>query len=293
MKIIFASRESRLAVAQARQVMDAVAGPGVETALWTTKTMGDRILDRPLDTIGGKGLFVRELDEALRFGRADYAVHSCKDLPMDLPEDMEIAAYTRREDPRDALVLPLGAEVPDFQRPLGCGSLRRRLQLRAIYPNATVKGIRGNITTRLEKLDRGEYGALILAAAGLKRLGLSGRIYRYFSVEEMLPAAGQGILAIQCRRGADTAPLETCKDPVGTVCAQAERAFVRALGGGCTSPVAAYAEAAEGRIFIRGLYVGEDDRLCQGSISGAWADGEKLAADLAARLKGEAKCREK
>ena len=172
MELRIGTRESRLAVAQAELVGEALkaAHPGLRVALVAMKTTGDRILDRPLDLIGGKGLFVRELDAALRAGRADLAVHSCKDLPMELPEDLPLAALTRREDPRDALVLPRGAKT--LSGPIGCSSLRRKLQLRELLPGVEVVPIRGNVLTRLQKLDKGEYGALVLAAAGLKRLGL-------------------------------------------------------------------------------------------------------------------------
>ena len=176
MKLIVGSRGSRLAVIQSELVMKAIAAahPEIELSLLTMKTTGDRILDRPLDKIGGKGLFVKELDAALREGRTDLTVHSCKDLPADLPADLPLAAFTRREDPRDALVLPLGA--PELRGPIGCSSLRRRLQLEALFPGVETVPVRGNVITRLEKLDRGEFGALVLAAAGLKRLGLEERI---------------------------------------------------------------------------------------------------------------------
>ncbi|MDE7244122.1 MAG: hydroxymethylbilane synthase, partial [Oscillospiraceae bacterium] len=175
MKLIIGSRASRLAVIQSQLVMDAISGahPDIEPELLTLKTTGDRILDRPLDKIGGKGLFVRELDAALREGRADLAVHSCKDLPADIPADLPLCAFTRREDPRDALVLPAGKDRLDG--PIGCSSLRRRLQLEALFPGVPTIPVRGNVLTRLEELDNGEFGALVLAAAGLRRLGLEGR----------------------------------------------------------------------------------------------------------------------
>ena len=214
MRLRIGSRESRLAVAQTKLVMDAIraAHPEIELELVTMKTTGDRILDRTLDKVGGKGLFVRELDEALREGRVDLTVHSCKDLPMEIPEDLPLAAFTRREDPRDALVLPASALEWDRSRPVGSASLRRSLQLQAMYPGLEVIPVRGNVLTRLDKLEHGGYGALVLAAAGLKRLGLEGRIARTFAQEELLPAAGQGILAVQCRAGADTAFLDCLRD---------------------------------------------------------------------------------
>ena len=182
MKIRVGSRESALAVIQSRMVMDAIrqAVPDAELELVTMKTTGDRILDRPLDQIGGKGLFVKELDHVLRDGRVDFTVHSLKDMPMDVPEDLPLAAFSRREDPRDVLVLAEGASQLDPSRPIGCSSRRRQLQLKALFPRMEVMPVRGNVQTRLNKLQDGEYSALVLAAAGLKRLGLEGRISRYF-----------------------------------------------------------------------------------------------------------------
>ena len=199
------SRESRLAVVQTRLVADYIqeALPEAEVRLVTMKTTGDRILDRPLEAVGGKGLFVKELDRALLEGRTELSVHSLKDLPMDLPAELPILGYSRREDPRDVLVLPAGSDQWDRSKPLGCSSKRRILQLQRLYPEVRASLIRGNLQTRLRKLDEGRYGAIVLAAAGLKRLGLEDRISRYFSPEEMLPAAGQGILAVQGRAGVD------------------------------------------------------------------------------------------
>jgi len=290
MKIIVGSRESRLAIIQSELVMEAISRshPELELALVTMKTTGDRILDRTLDQIGGKGLFVRELDAALRDGRADLAVHSCKDLPMELPPDLPLAAFSRREDPRDALVLPAGAAELDRGRPIGCASARRRVQLRELFPGVEVRPVRGNVLTRLQKLDAGEYGALVLAASGLKRLGLEGRISRRFSVEEMLPAAGQGILAVQCRAGMDTAFLDCIRDREAALCALAERAFVRTLDGGCSSPVAAHAVVSGETITITGLYVDGEERISRASASGPAERGEALARDLAQKLRGDA-----
>ena len=182
MKLRIGSRDSLLAVIQSRLVMDALqaAHPGIELELVTMKTTGDKILDRTLDQVGGKGLFVKELDAALQAGRVDLTVHSCKDLPMELPEGLPIAAFLRREDPRDVLALPEGAAEWDVRLPAGSASPRRRVQLRELFPAAEVRPVRGNVQTRLRKLDEGGYGALILAAAGMKRLGLERRISRYF-----------------------------------------------------------------------------------------------------------------
>ena len=289
MNIKIGSRESRLAVIQSQLVMDAIAAahPDVTLELVTMKTTGDKILDRTLEQIGGKGLFVRELDQALRDGRADFTVHSLKDMPMETPEDLPLAAFSDRADPRDCLVLPEGVTAWDQSKPVGCASKRRQLQLKALYPELTVLPVRGNVQTRLRKLDSGEYGALVLAAAGLKRLGLEGRIARYFEPTELLPAAGQGILAVQTRRGMDTAVLDAVRDEAGTCCALAERAFVRALGGGCTSPVAAYATVDGDTLTLTGLYVSPDETVVKKETrTGPKAQAEALGAALAREMGG-------
>ncbi len=289
MNIKIGSRESRLAVIQSQLVMDAIAAahPDVTLELVTMKTTGDKILDRTLEQIGGKGLFVRELDQALRDGRADFTVHSLKDMPMETPEDLPLVAFSGRADPRDCLVLPEGVTEWDRSKPVGCASKRRQLQLKALYPELIVLPVRGNVQTRLRKLDSGEYGALVLAAAGLKRLGLEGRIARYFEPTELLPAAGQGILAVQTRRGMDTAVLDAVRDEAGTCCALAERAFVRALGGGCTSPVAAYATVDGDTLTLTGLYVSSDETVVKKETrTGPKAQAEALGAALAREMGG-------
>ena len=288
MKIKIGSRESALAVIQSRMVMDAIARtvPDAELELVTMKTTGDRILDKTLDQIGGKGLFVKELDQALRDGRADFTVHSLKDMPMEVPWDLPLAAFSRREDPRDVLVLPEGITELDPEKPIGCSSRRRQLQLKALFPDMDIRPVRGNVQTRLKKLQDGEFSALVLAAAGLKRLHLEGRISRYFAPEEMLPAAGQGILAVQTRQGMDTACLAGIHDPNAACCALAERAFVRALDGGCSSPVAAYAVAEGEMLTLTGLYVSPDETVVRkGSLSGSRTAAETLGETLAAKLK--------
>ena len=288
MKIKIGSRESALAVIQSRMVMDAIARtvPDAELELVTMKTTGDRILDKTLDQIGGKGLFVKELDQALRDGRADFTVHSLKDMPMEVPWDLPLAAFSRREDPRDVLVLPEGVTELDPEKPIGCSSRRRQLQLKALFPDMDIRPVRGNVQTRLKKLQDGEFSALVLAAAGLKRLHLEGRISRYFAPEEMLPAAGQGILAVQTRQGMDTACLAGIHDPKAACCALAERAFVRALDGGCSSPVAAYAVAEGETLTLTGLYVSPDETVVRkGSLSGSRTAAETLGETLADKLK--------
>ena len=294
MNIKIGSRESRLAVIQSQLVMDVIAAahPDVQLELVTMKTTGDQILDRTLEQIGGKGLFVRELDQALRDGRADFTVHSLKDMPMETPEDLPLVAFTCRADPRDCLVLPAGVTEWDKTKPVGCASKRRQLQLKALYPELTVLPVRGNVLTRLRKLDSGEFGALVLAAAGLKRLGLEERITRYFDPTELLPAAGQGILAVQARAGTDTACLDAVRDEAGTCCALAERAFVRALGGGCTSPVAAYATVEGDTLTLTGLYVSPDETVVKKETrTGPKAQAEALGAGLAREMGGLAYAR--
>ncbi|MCI8538075.1 MAG: hydroxymethylbilane synthase [Oscillospiraceae bacterium] len=277
------SRDSRLAVVQSELVIAAIraAEPERTVELVTMKTTGDKILDRTLDQIGGKGLFVKELDAALLDGRVDLTVHSAKDLPMELTEGLPLAAFSRREDPRDALVLPEGAAELDLSKPLGCTSLRRKMQLEQLFPGAAVAPVRGNVQTRLRKLDEGQFSALILASAGLRRLGLEHRISRLFSTEEILPAAGQGILAVQARSGEDVSFLHAFNDEDGRDCLTAERAFVRTLDGGCTSPVAAHAVLAGDQLILDGFNLrGERDR-----IRGSRQDAEKLGIELAQRMK--------
>lgn len=288
MKLVIGSRDSKLAVIQSELVMQAIAKvhPEIQLELVTMKTTGDKILDRTLDKIGGKGLFVRELELALRDGRIDLIVHSCKDLPMEEDPEVPLVAFSSREDPCDALVLPEGEA--NASAPIGCSSLRRKLQYLHLHPEAVVEPVRGNVQTRLRKLEEGQFSALILASAGLKRLGLEGRISRLFSPEEMLPAAGQGILAVQARRDFDPSVLSGFADPVGRDCARAERAFVRTLDGGCSSPVAAYATVEGDNITIRGIYVDEQGALFRGEVSGLRSQGEVLAENLAKTLKEEA-----
>lgn len=282
-KIIVGSRESRLAVIQTQMVLDAIHtwDPEMETQLITMKTTGDKILDRTLDKIGGKGLFVKELDLALLEGRADITVHSSKDLPMEIDPRLPLVAFSKREDPRDVLVLPEGTSEIDFSKPIGCSSFRRQLQLRRIFPQAKVAPIRGNVLTRLQKLDSGDFSALVLAGAGLKRLGLSHRISRYFETEEILPAAGQGILAVQARKGVDSSCLSGFSDQDSRDCLLAERAFVRTLDGGCSSPVAAFATLSGDTLLLKGMYVTADENCYFETISGDRTQGELLGAKLA------------
>ena len=267
-EVIIGSRESKLAVLQSEMVKSYIeqknreknAGSEITVNILTMKTTGDIILDRTLDKVGGKGLFVKELDKALMDGRSILSV----------------------------LVLPEGVAELDPDKPLGCSSLRRTLQLKKLYPEMEVKSIRGNLQTRLRKLDEGEYSGLILAAAGLKRLGLENRSSRYFTPDEMIPSAGQGILAVQGRKGEDYGYLDGYCDRDAWLAGTAERAYVKYLDGGCSSPVAAFAEVDGDEIFIRGLYYSEaTGKWLTGQIRGAAEDGEKLGIALAKQLKSD------
>ena len=245
LSITIATRESRLALWQAEHVKSLLEARGHSVKLLGMTTMGDQILDRSLSKVGGKGLFVKELETALDDGSADIAVHSLKDVPMDLPEGFVLACVMEREDPRDAFVsnnyanlaaLPLGATV-------GTSSLRRVVLLKALRPDVTIVPLRGNLDTRLRKLDEGQFDAIILAAAGLKRLGLAQRIRAVFETTEMLPAAGQGALGIEIK--ADRADLAAALAPLANLptwmAVSAERAVSRAMGGSCSMPLAAHA----------------------------------------------------
>ena len=294
-KIIIGSRESRLAVIQSEMVKAYIdkKNPQMKTEILTMKTTGDRILNQALEKVGGKGLFVKELDMALMEKRSDLSVHSLKDVPMELPEELPLIGFSEREDPRDALILPLGAAEIDFSKPIGCSSRRRMLQLKELYPQAHFETIRGNVQTRLRKLDEGQFSATILAVAGLKRLGLEQRISRYFTTEEMIPAAGQGILAVQGRAGEDYSFLDGYSHRETMLCALAERAFVRALGGSCSTPVAAYAVLETGAgeeelLTLRAFYLDEiTGKVHRGQITGKAKVPEATGKELAERFLGE------
>lgn len=296
------SRRSALAQAQARLVMDAVrAGhPDVEFELVPVQTTGDvdmRPFSEASDPFGIKGLFTRELEDALLRGELDLVVHSLKDLPMKQDERLPLVALSRRGDPRDALLLPRdadGSTVPDDgSGPIGCSSARRRLQLETLFPGRPVEPVRGNIQTRLRKLDKPDasdssrpFSMLVLAAAGLRRLGLEGRIDRLLSPDEMVPAAGQGILACQGRAGEDYAYLDVVRDRDAEDCAAAERSFVAALGGGCALPVAAYAVAEGDILNLSGFYADETLGVRRtGRLSGPRTEAGSLGRELAARLR--------
>ena len=290
-RLVIATRASRLALWQAEHVRDRLQAihPGCTVELLTLTTRGDQILDRTLSKVGGKGLFVKELEAALLDGRADLAVHSLKDVPVDLQAPFELCAVLERADPRDAFVssrygapgeLPAGAVV-------GTSSLRRESQLRARYPHVQVRPLRGNLDTRLAKLDRGEYDAIVLAAAGLQRLGLGPRIRSLLDPADSLPAAGQGALGIEIR--ADRADLRerlaALAHPDTAACAAAERAVSRALGGSCQVPLAAYAQVASGTLTLRALVASPDGgRVVRAEQSGPVDQAAAIGAGVASQL---------
>jgi hydroxymethylbilane synthase len=290
-RLVIASRQSRLALWQSEHVAAMLqrAYPGCEVSILGMTTRGDRILDTPLSKVGGKGLFVKELEEALADGRADLAVHSAKDVPMALPPGFCLAAIPVREDARDCFVstrfasldeMPAGAVV-------GTSSLRREAQLRERYPDLAIRSLRGNLDTRLAKLDRGEYGAIALAAAGLKRLGLATRIRATLEPEALLPSPGQGALAIECRedRPGLRRQLSVLDHADTADCIRAERAVSRALSGSCQVPLAAYAVLRGERIFLRGLVATPDGRrTVRAEIEGSRSEAESLGEELAKLL---------
>lgn len=289
MKVIVGSRESKLAVIQSEMVIDAIRkfDSTIDVELITMKTTGDMILDKTLDQIGGKGLFVKELDRALLAEKADLTVHSLKDMPMEVSENLPLLAFSKREDPRDALVLRAGLETLPENPVIGCSSKRRKLQAQKLYPNADIRPIRGNVQTRLRKLDEGQYDAIILAYAGLKRLELEARVSKLFSTEEILPAACQGILAVQGRAGYEVPFLADFADEEAKLIALAERSFVRTLDGGCSSPVAAYAVISGDEITITGYYVDEEEKQYIDKVKGNKYQGENLGRELALMMKGD------
>jgi hydroxymethylbilane synthase len=278
-RLTIATRESALALWQAEHIRARLAAlyPQCEVGLVGMTTQGDRIIDTPLADIGGKGLFIKELEVAMADGRADLAVHSLKDVPMDMAEGFTLAAIGAREDPRDAFVsnhyLEL-AGMPGGSR-IGTSSLRREAQLRERDALLKVLPLRGNVNTRLRKLDEGQYDAIVLAAAGLKRLGLASRIASTLDPEESLPAVGQGALAIECRSDrTDVAlALAPLADRATTLATTAERAFARALSGSCNTPLAAYAVIRHGELWLRGLVASRDGaEVMRGERSAAVAD---------------------
>jgi hydroxymethylbilane synthase len=284
-RLTIATRESALALWQAEHIRARLMArhPHLTVDLLGMTTHGDRVLDRPLAAIGGKGLFIKELEIAMNDGRAELAVHSLKDVPMDVADGFVLAAICAREDPRDALVAQrYGAlsELPDGAV-VGTSSLRREAQLRERYPALVIEPLRGNVNTRLRKLDEGGYDAIVLAAAGLKRLGLGTRIRALLDADESLPAPGQGALALECRaeRSDVMALVAPLADQGTTLAVTAERAFSRALSGSCQTSLAAYAEWQEGRLWLRGLVASRDGRdVIRGEREAEIVDADDAAA---------------
>ena len=280
--LVIASRGSQLALWQARWVAAQLTAAGHPCRIEIIKTTGDKITDVPLAKVGTKGLFTKEIEEALLDGRAHLAVHSLKDLPTELPEGLVLAAVPQREDPRDAVVGKKLADLPEGAR-VGTSSLRRAAQLRQLRPGLQVESVRGNLDTRLRKLDEGQYDAILLAAAGLKRLGWGDRIAEILPPEQMCPAVGQGALAIETRAGFDGVAMLDHADTHTAV--MAERAVLGALGGGCQVPIGAYATVSEGRIHVLAIVAAPDGtQVIRAEAEGAAAQAAQIGASLAADL---------
>ncbi|QPF74713.1 hydroxymethylbilane synthase [Roseateles sp. DAIF2] len=295
--VVIATRESRLALWQAEHVKALLEARGLTVELLGMTTRGDQILDRTLSKVGGKGLFVKELETALEEGRAQLAVHSLKDVPMELPAGFALAAILEREDPRDAFVSNKYANLAELPQGalVGTSSLRRVVQLKALRPDLRIEPVRGNLDTRLRKLDEGQFDAIVLAAAGLKRLGLAERIRACFTVEEMIPCAGQGALGLELREDALAlkAALAALVDLPTALATEAERAVSRSLGGSCSMPLAAHGrwQGAELSLDVALGHAEEHGRpLLKAALSAAVADvaaaralGERAAALLRER----------
>jgi hydroxymethylbilane synthase len=299
LSLTIATRESRLALWQAEHVQALLQSQGHSVNLLGMTTQGDQILDRSLSKVGGKGLFVKELEVALAEDRANLAVHSLKDVPMDLPEGFDLACVMTREDPRDAWVSSKYAHLNDLPQGavVGTSSLRRTVLLRALRPDLKIEPLRGNLDTRLRKLDEGQYDGIVLAAAGLKRLGLGNRIRHIFDTTEMLPAAGQGALGIEvCSNRADVAQaLAPMADAVTWLAVTAERAVSRAMGGSCSMPLAAHATYANGVLHLRAawgdpsgapvLLRAEVEQAIDANAPQARQQADQLGLAVAARLR--------
>jgi hydroxymethylbilane synthase len=291
-KIIIATRGSMLALWQAEWIKSQIKNihPDMEVELNKIKTTGDKILDVPLAQVGGKGLFVKEIEEAMLRGEADLAVHSMKDVPTDLPEGLHLSAICKREDPRDAFIA--GAGISSFNNlpqggRVGTSSLRRMCQLLNKRPDIKITQLRGNVDTRLRKLDEGEFDAIILATAGVKRLGYEAKITEKISTEISLPAIGQGAVGIECRTDDEFINdlLSKLNHEETWICVSAERAFLKKLEGGCQVPIAAYAQLKDGQLIIEGLVGSIDGKtLIKSSMQGKPEDAEPLGTALAENL---------
>jgi hydroxymethylbilane synthase len=284
-RLVYATRRSALALAQCRAFVARLAGahPDLELVEQQVVTTGDRIQDRPLSEVGGKGLFVKEIEEALLERRADLAVHSIKDVPATLPEGLAITCIPAREDPRDVLVAPRHGKLADLPRgaKVGTSSLRRAACLRAARPDLEIVPLRGNVDTRLRKVDAGECDAIVLARAGLVRLGLAERATEVLSVDVSLPAVGQGALGIESRIAdqATRGRLAVLADPLTSRAVHAERGVLIALGADCKTPLGAHAERVSGRMRLRAFVVREDGQVRTRETTVSWPDSD-AAADL-------------
>ncbi len=292
--IRIATRKSPLALWQAEHVAALLENnfPGVTTELVKMSTQGDKILDAPLAKIGGKGLFVKELEVGMLEGTADIAVHSMKDVPVEFPEGLHLGAILSREDPTDAFVSNHYSSLTDLppNARIGTSSLRRQCQIKELYPDAEILTLRGNVNTRLAKLDVGEYDAIILASAGLKRLGFAERIAQCLDTKLSLPAIGQGAIGIECRVDDKelNAMLRKLHDNETGICVRAERAMNARLSGGCQVPIAGFAEIHDNQLFMRGLVGNPDGSVIYrsegtGKLEQAEAIGKKIAEDLLAQ----------
>jgi len=286
-----ATRQSKLALWQAEHVAALLraAHPSLQIELVRITTQGDRILDRPLADIGGKGLFIKELEVALAEQRADIAVHSMKDVPSELPVGMMLAAMLPRADARDAFLSTRYATIDSLPKGarIGTSSLRRECQLRAMRGDIEIVPLRGNVDTRLRKLDAGEFDAIILASAGLIRLGLGARITQFLPIEQSLPAVGQGIIGIECRAGdaGNLQYLSALDDAAAQTCIAAERAFAQRLEGSCQSPIGGYAQLSDTSIKLQGLIASIDgSQIFRDSIQGPQKDAVSLGRALAERM---------
>ena len=298
LKVVIATRESRLAMWQAEHVQALLQTQlGWQVELLGMTTQGDQILDRSLSKVGGKGLFVKELEVALQEGHADIAVHSLKDVPMDMPEGFELACVMEREDPRDAWVSSQYARLEDLPQGavVGTSSLRRTVLLRALRPDLKIEPLRGNLDTRLRKLDEGLYAGIVLAAAGLKRLEMSERIRHIFETDQMLPAAGQGALGIEIRSERDDvrSVLASLADHTTWLAVAAERSVSRAMGGSCSMPLAAHATLDQGQLRIDAAWGNPDDlhapllRAHTEGMASDLAQAEQLGLQVAAQLRAQ------
>lgn len=287
-----ATRKSPLALWQAEEVAKRLKtlNPDIEIQLVRMTTKGDKILDSPLAKIGGKGLFVKELEQGLLAGSADIAVHSMKDVPIGFPDGLHLSCILEREDPRDAFVSNHFATMDDLppESKVGTSSLRRQCQIQSVFPNFHIKSLRGNVNTRLAKLDADEYDAIILASAGLKRLDLENRITAHLNTNQSLPAIGQGAIGIECR--VDDEKIHTLLSllhhPQTASCVQAERAINEYLGGGCQVPIAGFAEIKDDRLHLRAL-VGLPDgsEIIRSEATGGIEDARAIGLEVGKKLK--------